>query len=109
LFCLFVCIFLDCCVDVFYGIFYTWDALFYHFYFLGDACNGDCCSLSYVLHLQGCLPLCFFFNVSNYILDPRWLCSIPSPIWLCFPVNKEFLPFPFKDFYLFTCVLLCLS
>jgi hypothetical protein len=20
-------------------------------------------------------------------LDPEWLCSIPSPVWLSFPVN----------------------
>jgi len=50
---------------------------------------------------------CDFFTVFISVLDPGCFCLIPSPVWLCFPVNfKGFLYFSFKDFHLFTCVLL---
>jgi hypothetical protein len=32
------CIFFDCCVNVFYGVFCTWDSLFYLLYSVGDSC-----------------------------------------------------------------------
>ena len=30
--------------------------------------------------------LCDFFLFLLPFLDPGWFCSIPSPVWLCFPV-----------------------
>jgi hypothetical protein len=31
--------------------------------------------------------LCDFFLLFMFpFIDPGWICSIPSPVWLCFPV-----------------------
>jgi hypothetical protein len=32
------------------------------------------------------VSLCDFFIVLFLFLDPGWFCSVPSPVWLCFPL-----------------------
>jgi hypothetical protein len=36
--------------------------------------------------ISNVVSLCDFFIVSISFLDPGWFCSVPSPVWLCFPV-----------------------
>jgi len=36
--------------------------------------------------LSRVVSLCDFFIVSISNLDPIWFCSIPSPVWFCFPI-----------------------
>jgi hypothetical protein len=70
--------FFDCCVNVFYGIFCTWDSSIYCFLLVMLASvNPDL------------FPRLSFFVISLLFLlaflDPIWVCSILSPAWF-FPV-----------------------
>ena len=51
-----ICIFFECCINVFYDIFCTCDSLFYLLYSVGDACIYDSGPLSQVFYLQICFP-----------------------------------------------------
>jgi hypothetical protein len=100
------CIFFDCCVNVFYGIFCTWDSLFYFLYSVG--------SITPVLvprfFISRIVSLCYFFIVTTSIFR-FWMVLFNSLTCLViFSCNS------LRDFCIsslkastYLCVLSCIS
>jgi hypothetical protein len=39
-----------------------------------------------IFSISRVVSICDFFIVPISFFNPGWFCSIPSPVWLCFPV-----------------------
>ena len=76
------CIFFDCCVNIFYGIFYAWDSLF-----------------------NLCILLVMLTSAATDLFSSFSSPSLPLFV-ICFSVFYKGFFFLFKGFYLFACVFL---